>query len=361
MDEISAMDQMIGRLTAIFERVLLHAPIGPEEDFFELGGDSVAAVAISLEIGEALGREVPITAVFAAPSVARLAATLLAAEPAGFSSLVRLRPGHADSGAAPLFLVHGVGGAVTELRDLAARLETGRPVFGVQARGLDGAAPLDRVEDMAGLYLDAMRSLQPAGPYLLGGYSFGGLVAFEMAQRLTAAGEAVSLLVMIDSLIDRQHIGAAMRARMLLRRAGQHAAAFRRLTPGQRWGFLVGRARGLRDEFRPRHSGYLRNLGRGGDGLPEAVRRVRDACRIAGAAYRPRRYGGAVTLIAARDGTDDLPGFPDIVWGRLARSLHLYRLPGDHWSLVKADVAGVAARLSLCLAGLDPAGLDRLR
>ena len=345
---LSAPDELVATLTAIFERVLARTPVGPEEDFFELGGDSIAAVTISVEIGAALGREVPVTALFAAPSVAAFAAALSEAAPPPFSPLVPLRPG---AGAA-LFLVHGVGGAVGELRELASRIETARPVVGVQARGMDGgAAPLDTVEAMALDYLETIRTVQPAGPYFLGGYSFGGLVAYEMARRLAEAGERVAFLLLIDSMIDGDTLSLAIRLRFLLRRARLHGGELRTIAWARLPGFLAARLRGLAGEFRRRRrrGGYLRNLGRAPAGVPDPVRRVRDACRIAGARYRPRRYPGTLTLIVAKD-RQDTANYPDIVWKRLARAVEVRAVRADHWSLVKADVAPLAAHISMALA-----------
>ncbi|MGC8468652.1 MAG: alpha/beta fold hydrolase [Acetobacteraceae bacterium] len=342
----SAPEELAATLTAIFERVLARSPVGPEEDFFELGGDSVAAVTISAELGAALGREVPITALFAAPTVAALVAALSDAAPQPFSPLVPLRPG---AGAA-LFLVHGLGGAVGELRELAALIETARPVVGVQARGMDGTeAPLCSVEAMAESYLETIRTVQPAGPYFLGGYSFGGLVAYEMARRLAKAGEPVAFLLLIDSMIDADTLGLAVRLHFLLRRARLHGARLRTLSWAGLPGFLAARMRGLAGEFRRRRRGYLRNLGRAPEGLPEPVRRVRDACRIAGAAYRPRRYPGTLTLIVAED-RQDSANYPDIAWKRLARVVEVRAVRADHWSLVKADAAPLAAQISQALA-----------
>ena len=95
--------------------------------------------------------------------------------------------------------MHPVGGNVLCYADLARRLDAGRPVYGLQAVGLDGGEPQSRIEEMAASYLDALAAVQPAGPYLLGGWSLGGVIAYEMARQLARRGERVDLLALIDS------------------------------------------------------------------------------------------------------------------------------------------------------------------
>src|SRR5260370_4691198 len=163
----------------MWPRQLRRSAIRPDENFFDLGGASLLARAVGLEIAAATGRELPITTIYDAPTIDALAALLEDERTPQYCPLVLLKPG-ADM--APLFIVHGLGGNVVEILPLANRIETPRPIYGIQARGVDGIElPLQRVEDMAEAYLDAIRTVQPNGPYFLAGYSFGGLVAFEMA------------------------------------------------------------------------------------------------------------------------------------------------------------------------------------
>jgi thioesterase domain-containing protein len=154
-----------------------------------------------------LGRDLPLSRLFEAPTVERLAALLRAegrAE-APWSPLVPLTAGDAASGRQPFCCVHPVGGSVFCYRELAAALGAEQPFYALEARGLaPGEPPFLRIEEMAAAYVAAVRAAQPAGPYLLGGWSFGGLVALEMACQLERAGEAVAL-----ALIDPTTPGAA--------------------------------------------------------------------------------------------------------------------------------------------------------
>ena len=170
----SGNSPIIGRLTAIWERVLQRSPIEIEDNFFDCGGDSLLAVHVFIEIMKETGRELPITTIYDAPTIAALAALLDGAPATPFSPLVLAKSG---SGAPPFFLVHGMGGTVMQLTQLGKLIDYEGPVYAIQPRGLDGLEPpIDSVDEMAAYYLRAIFEIQPHGPYLLAGYSFGGMV-----------------------------------------------------------------------------------------------------------------------------------------------------------------------------------------
>ena len=181
-------------LVEIWEDVLGVAPIFLHDDFFELGGQSFAAVRVMTRLAQRFGQRLPLSALLEGRTVAHLAGCLRQQQP-DWSPLVTLQ---AHGEGLPLFLVHPAGGNVLCYRPLAARL--GRPVHGLQAAGLDGSrAALDSVPAMATLYLQALRRQRAHGPYLLGGWSSGGVIAFEMARQLEALGEVVERVVLIDT------------------------------------------------------------------------------------------------------------------------------------------------------------------
>ncbi|MGH6981804.1 MAG: alpha/beta fold hydrolase, partial [Stellaceae bacterium] len=183
-------------MIALWERLLHVAPIGPDDDFFDLGGDSLQALTLFHEIERTTGRSLPITAIYEASTPSRVMALLADEAPSRFSPLVRLKSGVGE----PLYIVHGIGGNVLELFKLGQLLDTTRPVYAIQAKGVDGSEePHDNVADMVDYYLAHLRSVQPRGPYFLAGYSFGGIVAMDMARRLQAQGENMPLVAFIDS------------------------------------------------------------------------------------------------------------------------------------------------------------------
>ncbi|HVR99237.1 MAG TPA: amino acid adenylation domain-containing protein, partial [Thermoanaerobaculia bacterium] len=174
------------RLVRLWEELLGLEPIGVQDDFFELGGHSLLAVQLVARIQKSFGKALPLAAVLRNPTVERLAAVLREGE-VSQGVLVELAPGTGR----PFFCVHAVGGEVLSYVHLARLLD--RPVYGLQAQG-DAT-----VEDMAARYIQAVREVQPQGPYTLGGWSMGGVVAFEMARQLEQQGEAVDQVVLIDS------------------------------------------------------------------------------------------------------------------------------------------------------------------
>jgi acyl transferase domain-containing protein/thioesterase domain-containing protein/acyl carrier protein len=184
--------------------------IGIHDDFFALGGDSLLAVQLVSKLRDVAKVDLPSHVLIGSPTVAGLTEIITSADsPSSISfsrrrpkqvlppSLVRLKSGSTPR---PLFLIHPVGGHVYVYRHLVNCLSPEQSAFGLQARGLDGRAePLTTIEAMASYYLEAIRTLQPEGPYLLCGSSFGGVIAYEMAQQLNATGERASMVAMFDS------------------------------------------------------------------------------------------------------------------------------------------------------------------
>src|SRR5205085_7620154 len=176
------------------------------DDFFDLGGTSLLAVKMLVEVEAAFGVTVPPSALVGQATVERLEDLITSsAGDRGTGCLVPIQPGGKRP---PLFFVHSLSGICLGYRYLARHLGEDQPFYGLQARGLDGVeAPLTDIEAMAACYLKEVFAAQPRGPYFLGGYSFGGVVAFEMAQQLSARGEEVSLLAIVDEEAPAIHEG----------------------------------------------------------------------------------------------------------------------------------------------------------
>ena len=179
-------------LVGIWREVLGVERIGVQDDFFALGGHSLLAMRLVALLHRRLGRELPLSSLFEAPDIERQAAMLERGERAR-SPLVCLQ---AEGAAFPLFLVHAVDGDVLCYRELARHLGTRRPIHALQAPKV---AHPGTVEGLAKLYVEAIRAVQPSGPYHLGGWSMGGVIACEMARQLQAAGERTTSLLLIDS------------------------------------------------------------------------------------------------------------------------------------------------------------------
>lgn len=186
-------------LAKIWAEVLNVERVGIYDNFFDLGGDSLLTVRLMKQIHKHFERELPLSTLFLNPTIESLATTLSTnADSLPWSPLVPIQP----AGSSPAFFcVHPIFGVVFPYYKLAQNLGKNQPFYGLQPIGLDGkSSPLTRIEDMATHYIEALRTVQPKGPYFLGGWSFGGWVAFEMAQQLQKSGEEVALLAVLDTL-----------------------------------------------------------------------------------------------------------------------------------------------------------------
>jgi amino acid adenylation domain-containing protein len=196
---LDATEQAIAE---VFSRILKRGSVGRRDDFFLLGGDSLLSVELQLSLSELAGRNVPFELLLKDATVAGLAAALRRLEPAGprssrFDSV--LVPLRAQGSWPPLFLVHGQSGQPFVSPRFIEILGQDQPLFAIQARGIDGVDPPNAtIAEMAADYLAAIRSVQPVGPYLIGGLCIGGYVAMEMARVLRAEGQDVLPLLLID-------------------------------------------------------------------------------------------------------------------------------------------------------------------
>ena len=194
---VAPRDRVELELALLFQELLGTGPVGVRNSFFELGGHSLLAVRLVARIERRLGVSVPLAALFQRPTIESLAGLVQGGEVARSQPLlVSLRPAGTKP---PIVWVHAVGGSALSYLDLCRLLED-RPGHAFQAPGLDGREPpLASIEEMADVYLAELLAARPEGPYLLGGWSMGGVVAFEMAGRLLRQGREVGAVVLLDS------------------------------------------------------------------------------------------------------------------------------------------------------------------
>jgi amino acid adenylation domain-containing protein len=195
---VAPRDETERELLRLFEELLHVQSVGIRDGFFQFGGHSLLAVELMARIEKQFGRRLPLGTIFLGDTVADLASRLREPSLTQSSPLVLLEPGGERM---PFFFVHPVGGTILQYRTLARRLGKERPFYALQSPALEGNPLSDdiTIEALAHSYLGAVRTAVPKGPYLLGGWSFGGLVATEMARALRHAGEEIALLVLLDS------------------------------------------------------------------------------------------------------------------------------------------------------------------
>jgi len=202
-DEYIAPRTNIEKLVAdIWIEYLGVEKVGVHDNFFELGGHSLIAVQVMTKIEKETGKRLPLATLFESSTVEKLAQVLeLGGKFITWDSLVPIKP---KGSKMPLYMVHGAGLNVLLFNTLAMGMSAEQPVYGLQAKGLNGIdEPLGRIEDIATHYIDAIMVQNPDGPYALAGYSFGGIIAFEMARQLEALGKEVKLLAMFDTYAYR--------------------------------------------------------------------------------------------------------------------------------------------------------------
>ncbi|HEY0738045.1 MAG TPA: amino acid adenylation domain-containing protein [Herpetosiphonaceae bacterium] len=353
---IAPRDMLELRLAQIWEELLDISPIGVADNFFDLGGHSLLAVRLMARIRDLLGHSLPLSALFQGATIQDLAA-LLRQHPAdrGLSPLVALQP---QGALPPFFCVHPVGGSVLCYVELARQLGLERPFYAFQAPGIEGEQqPCTQLEDLAARYVTALRSVQPEGPYLLGGWSLGGIVAFEMAQQLRAQGVFGVEVLLIDSFVSECGAASAddaapisFGAALGLDEADLDAALLGKLDPERQLHTIVELARRAQvltpdvdmDQIRRWFAVYQANI--------TAMR-----------AYRPRPYAGRLTLLKAGAQPPNID--PAAGWERLAEhGLIVDTVPGTHFSLVKQpQVAELAVRLQSWFESVAPGEVLRER
>jgi syringomycin synthetase protein SyrE len=191
-------DSLIRVLERIWCDLLTVPSVGLDEDFFELGGHSLLAVQVTASIREQVNCSLPVTSIFAYPTLRQLTRYIQTTQPEmAWQSLVPIKT---TGDGKPLFLIHPITGDVSYVYQLAPYLSDHQSLYGLQAVGLDGVTePLQSIEAIAAHYIELIIEKQPIGPYSIGGFSLGGVIAFEMAQQLKRRGLAVNLVALIDS------------------------------------------------------------------------------------------------------------------------------------------------------------------
>ncbi|HYH83234.1 MAG TPA: amino acid adenylation domain-containing protein [Longimicrobium sp.] len=335
------------RLAAIWADALSLPRVGIHDDFFDLGGNSITASRLAARVRAETGRDLPLAALLAAPTVAGLARVLEGEHAAVQPPLIPLQP-HGTR--PPLFLAPPGGGHVVCYHALAGLMGRDQPVFGLQARGIDdGHAPLETAEEIAEFFAAAVREHHPDGPYLLSGWSFGGVVAWEMARRLRAAGAEVAMVALLDTGVPRPKQDPAElldHARVLQRivadLVGWGMAGMVRV---DRIGRLPHRQQAI-EAVRQVSSPRLLPMSRVDEIL--TLTRVRRANLGALVAYEPPSYDGHLTYVrtAASDRAVPHDGAVEYWTSRALGGATVHRVGGTHGTLLHPPfVADLAEKL----------------
>ena len=351
-------------LAGFWSELLGVSNVGVEDSFFDLGGHSLIAVRLFAKVRKAFRVDFPISILFEAPTIRACAALIAeetgqadpasasapangqapAAPPRRFRHIVPMHDG--DGGPRqPFFLVAGMFGNVLNLRHLANLLGADRPFFGLQARGLYGdAAPHGSIEEAAADYIAEIRQVQPEGPYMLGGFSGGGIIAYEIAHQLEAAGEKISLIAMLDTPLPQRR-ALSWRDRLMIQVQQLRADGLRYplIWARRRIAWEISRRQQV-EETEDTHSFHNAE--------------IESAFYSAIAAYQMRPWDGRLVLYrpplagkwTVSGGTlvngDRAYVFHDNEWGLHVPSVEVREVPGDHDSMVlEPNVRVLAARM----------------
>lgn len=347
------------QLAQVWEKVLGIQPIGVKHNFFELGGNSLLAVRLFTQIEEVFGKKLPLTTLFQAVTVEQQANMLYQEADLAFSSslIVPIQP---NGDKLPLFCIHGADGNVLVFRDLPRYLDSNQPVYGIQAKGLDGKqAPHTQIEEMAADYIREMQAVQPEGPYLLVGFSTGGIVAFEIAQQLQAQNQQVALLALLDT-----YAPVYFKPMPLGDLVSSHLSHILQLKPQAKLTYLMALTKDKLQKIV--HKFYLatgHSLSEASQELSlitnphQAISQLSEQHQVvffchkqAIINYIPQVYSGRVILFRCADQPWWVAKYPRSGWDNLVtRGLEIQEIPGHHLNLLSANVRVLAKKLEACI------------
>ncbi|MDJ0842020.1 MAG: SDR family NAD(P)-dependent oxidoreductase [Acidobacteriota bacterium] len=361
-DYTAPADDIERTLVGFWEELLGIEGIGVEDSFFELGGHSLIAVRLFARVKQVFHVSFPISVLFEASTIRGCAELIReagvrdrTADSAGpahrHTHLVAMHSGKPGPNT-PFFLVAGMFGNVLNLRHLAHLIGTDRPFYGLQARGLFGGdAPHNRFDEMAADYLAEIKSVQPEGPYLLGGFSGGGITAFEMARQLIEAGESVDLLAFLDTpLPHRPSLQRADKLKIHWQRLREDNLNYLWSWAQDRIAWELNKRKPAGAEDRPGETEYHSLAIEAGFREALAHYRLQKLpCRLN--LFRPpldKRFnlGGERFVSSEKEFVSHDNG-----WTPYVDSLEVHEVPGDHDSMVlEPNVRALAGRLARAIA-----------
>jgi amino acid adenylation domain-containing protein len=337
-----AQGEMETRLVLIWERVLDLTGIGVTDNFFDLGGDSLLAVELFIEIEKTFGQNLPISLLLEAGTIRQQAEMLkTVGDRDTWQPLVAFSP---EGRQIPLFCFAGKGGNPIRFRQLASGLGADQPVYFLQSRGLSGMeAPLASIEEIAADFIKAIRQVAPRGPYRLLGSSFGGKVAYEVACQLMQAGEQVAFVMMLDTFAPGYPQYLKRRPRLVekLRDYWEYlskhwhslrvgSAEDRRAYLGYYFDLVPLYLARWRQKRRPEREARQRARL-----LPAAYQKVEAANVRASRLFVPAPFPGCVILVRASQQPPGIVPDPTLGWGKFdIETLEIHQVDGHHGNLL---------------------------
>ena len=321
-------------LADIWQALLKTPKIGRHDNFFDLGGHSLIAVQLMAAIQQKIGKKIPLSALLERPTLSAFAPLLADTDgiPAKWNCLVTIK---ASGNKPPLYIVHGAGLHVLLFNTLATLMDKEQPIYGLQAYGLNGNdRPFDRVEDMASHYIKEILQHNPEGPYYLAGYSFGGLISFEMAKQLTAMGKQPAFLGLIDTAAP-QYTPKGVEQWALVGKKIAFAAADLLKNPVSAWQYRSesGKRTLKRLGWRWQQAGTHKHT-IPANNLQEAEQLVDEQNGKAFVHYTPSPYEGEIHLFRAKDRRFYVSDMTYLGWQPYSiGGIVVHHISGDHHTI----------------------------
>jgi thioesterase domain-containing protein/acyl carrier protein len=311
------------RLAQLWEDVLGIKPIGVTTSFFDLGGRSLLAARMFMRITQEFGKDLPISTLFRASTIEQVARELSSQTDDNRSSnLISIQR---SGSKLPFFCVHGGEGSTLFLHRLARELGTDQPFYGFEAEGLDGRMfQRTSINEMAAHFISGMKSVQPRGPYRIGGYCFGGLVAFEMAQQLRARAETVELVALFSAPLRFHRLQPAAKSRIATQPGPKRVIRLMR-SPQAALGWRLA---AIDDAVRSRlHMATCHAFQAIGLTVPQSMRTmyVVRMLQRAEERYAPSKYPGKIVLFRG-GGLDESADDPNLGWDGLAENIENHQM-----------------------------------
>ncbi len=331
------------QLTQIWQEVLGIQAIGITDNFFDLGGHSLVALRLLVQIEQVFGKSLPLSTFLQAPTVEELAKILQQESSSVWSILIPIQP---KGSKLPLFCIHAADGNIIVFHNLVRHLGSEQPIYGLQPQGWDGKKPLHTsIEEMAAAYIKEIRLVQPQGPYLLSGYCAGGVIAFEMAHQLQKQGETVGMLALLDSYSPiyatasfkqwlSVHWSNLLQIQARERFSYLHLAIQEKLKKIQDWLDRKDNISGIDSANR-------------GEALANTIFTTQ---RKAITDYTPQVYSGKAILFRCEESPWWIANNPDLGWrGLVAGDIEVHNIPGNHENITRVNVHLLGEKLQDCL------------
>ena len=340
----SPRDALELQLIQIWEKALGMQPIGINDNFFDLGGHSLIALQVFSQIEQVWNKRLSWGVLFESPTITEIANIIRQDEVlTSWSPLVLLRSGNNKP---PLFCIHALGGTLFGYYDLVRRLGEDRPIYGLQSQGIDGTQqPLESVEDMASYFIQSIQTVQPHGPYCFLGYSFGGLVAFEIARQLVELGERVEFL----GLVDIRSPIVPKDTKSVKKWLKLHIGELQKLKFKDRVKYFTDRVmhrvsiktKGYAEEYKNMMAKKLSSF----EMFKPELLNVLESNLHAIENYSPQFYQGRATLFWCEYQSLYIEKYPDLGWGTLiGGDVDTVFIPGEHLSLLEEPHVRVFAQ-----------------